>query len=100
MYFEVQTMLNERIKELRPAKRMTQVELANSLGLTKQCVSNWENDNVVPSIDMLVKLADYFCVSTDYLLGRDSGATLYVNGLTTEEVSHLRDLILDLQKKH
>ena len=53
-------MLNDRIKELRQAKRLTQVELANELGLTKQCVSNWENDNVQPSIDMLVKLADNF----------------------------------------
>ena len=92
-------MLNDRIKELRQAKRLTQVELANELGLTKQCVSNWENDNVQPSIDMLVKLADYFNVSTDYLLRREDSTKLCVEGLSVTEISHISDLIADLKRK-
>lgn len=92
-------MLNDRIKELRQAKHMTQVELANELGLTKQCVSNWENDNVLPSIDMLIKLADYFSVTTDYLLCRETDAKLSVDGLSVEEISHIRDIISDLKRK-
>ena len=50
-------MLNERIKELRIARGMSQVEIAEKLGVSKQSVSNWENDNILPSIDMLVKIA-------------------------------------------
>ena len=50
-------MLNEKIKKLRLSYNMSQVELAKKLGVSKQCVSNWENDNVQPSIEMLVKLA-------------------------------------------
>ena len=92
-------MLNDRIKELRQAKRLTQVELANELGLTKQCVSNWENDNVQPSIDMLVKLADYFNVSTDYLLCREDSTKLCVEGLSVTEIAHISDLIADLKRK-
>lgn len=46
-------MLNERIKELRLAHGMTQVELARELSVSKQCVSNWENNNIQPSVDML-----------------------------------------------
>ena len=62
-------MLSERIRELRKASGMTQVALAKELGVTKQCVSNWENGNIQPSVDMLVRLALRFGVSTDHLLG-------------------------------
>ena len=53
-------MIHERIKELRQARHMTQVELAKEMGLTKQCVCNWENGNIAPSIEMLMRLADFF----------------------------------------
>ena len=62
-------MLNERIKELRISRGMSQVEIAEKLGVSKQSVSNWENDNIQPSIDMLIKISHLFSVSTDYLLG-------------------------------
>lgn len=92
-------MLNDRIKELRQAKRMTQVDLAKSLGLTKQCVSNWENDNVLPSVEMLSRIADFFGVSTDYLLCRDDGQTLDVNGLSPDEIAHLQEIVNDLKNR-
>lgn len=71
--------LNENIKKLRVAKNLNQVEFAKLIGVTKQCVSNWENDNVIPSIEMLVKMADLFNVSTDYLLGRTERRALDVS---------------------
>lgn len=89
-------MLNERIKELRNSRKMTQVELANALGLTKQCVSNWENDNVLPSVDMLCRLADFFSVTTDYLLCREENDVLSVNGLSKNEITHIRQIIDDI----
>lgn len=92
-------MLNVRIKELRLAKRITQVELANALGVTKQCVSNWENDNILPSVEMLCKLADYFFVSTDYLLFREQKNALVVEGLSDIELRHIQELINDLRNK-
>ena len=52
--------LNENIKKLRISKGLNQVEFAKLIGVTKQRASNWENDNVVPSVDMLCKLADFF----------------------------------------
>ena len=66
-------MLNQRIRELRLARKMSQVELAKALYVTKQSVSNWENDNIQPSVEMLMKLAKVFSVSTDYLLGMEGG---------------------------
>ena len=89
-------MLNENIKKLRLAHGINQVELARELHVSKQCVSNWENDNIQPSVDMLIKLARYFDVSTDYLLGLETRECLYVDGLTATEISHVKLLIKDL----
>ncbi|MCD8391430.1 MAG: helix-turn-helix domain-containing protein [Firmicutes bacterium] len=90
-------MLNERIKRLRKANGLTQVELARGLNVSKQCVSNWENNNILPSIDMLVKIADYFSVTTDYLLCLDNRRILDVNGLTDVQIEHIRRIIDDIR---
>lgn len=90
--------LNENIKKLRTSRGINQVELAKILCVTKQCVSNWENDNVVPSIDMLCKIADFFGVSTDYLLGRNERRVIEVSSLTEEQISHITSIVSDLIK--
>ena len=92
-------MLNERIREIRMAKKMSQVELANILGVTKQSVSNWENDNIQPSIDMLIRLSNIFNASTDYLLGLAPTNSISVDGLPTKFVSHLVQIIDDYKTK-
>ena len=92
-------MLDERIRELRTAKRVSQVELAQRLGITKQCVSNWENSNIQPSLEMLVKLAEFFHVSTDYLLGLDNRKRLEVEGLTNLQLAHIQQIIEDILEK-
>ena len=89
--------LNENIKKMRIARGMNQVEFARLLGVTKQCVSNWENDNVLPSIEMLVKIADAFSVSTDHLLGRDSAEMLDVSELTEQQRGHVALIVNDLK---
>ena len=88
-------MLSKRINELRTARGWSQVELAHRLQISKQTVSNWENDNVLPSIEMLLRLADFFGVTADYLLGREATPTLSADGLSAEQVAHLRLLIKD-----
>lgn len=88
--------LNENIRALRIKSGLNQVELANQLNVSKQCISNWENDNVLPSIEMLVKLADFFKVTTDALLGRSNREMLDVSGLTPEQSAHISLLIKDL----
>ncbi len=87
--------LNENIKVLRQQSGLNQVEFARIMNVTKQCVSNWENDNVVPSVEMLIKLADYFKVSTDYLLGREKDESINVSGLTEEQIAHISMLVRD-----
>ena len=92
-------MLCDKIRELRIAKSMSQVELAKKLGVTKQSVSNWENDNIQPSIEMLIKISQTLNVSTDYLLSLDNRQYIEVSGLSKEEIAHIQQIINDLQLK-
>lgn len=89
-------MINERLKKLRKDFNINQVTLAKELGVSKQCVSNWENDNILPSIEMLIKISKYFNVSTDYLLGLEPKKTLDVSKLSNTQIAHLKLLIDDL----
>lgn len=89
--------LNENIRKLRESFGLSQVDLAKKLNVSKQCVSNWENDNVQPSIEMLEKLSDFFKVTTDYLLGRISEESITTGNLTTEQIAHIRLIIQDFQ---
>ena len=92
-------MLNENIKKLRIARSISQVELANALHVSKQCVSNWENDNIQPSVEMLIKIAKFFDVSTDYLLDLGDNESISVAGLTDKEIAHIKLLVQDLLNK-
>lgn len=92
-------MLNERLRCLREARGMTQVELAKILGVSKQSVSNWENDNIQPSIEILIKLSGIFSVSADYLLGTDDRKYIEITGLTENEIAHIQQIICDITKK-
>nr|DAI09323.1 MAG TPA: Repressor protein CI [Caudoviricetes sp.] len=61
-----------KIKELRLANRITQAKLASILGVTQSNLSGWEKEKWQPDQASLIKLADYFGVSVDYLLGRNT----------------------------
>ncbi|NLK53214.1 MAG: helix-turn-helix transcriptional regulator [Syntrophomonadaceae bacterium] len=63
-------MLSERLKDLRAAKKKKQHEVADYLGITRPAYTAYESGNRQPDFETLQKLADYFNVSTDYLLGR------------------------------
>lgn len=91
-------MLNQRIRELRLAKNISQVKLAELLGVTKQSISNWENDNIQPSIEILIKLAKIFDVSTDYLLALENSRSIDVSDLSLEEIAHIQLIIDDMKK--
>lgn len=95
-------MFANRIKYLRQTRELTQVQLADKLGVAKQSISNWENDNIMPSVDMLEKIADFFSVSTDYLLGREKrkntdGSTIDVTGLNRYQIEHIMLIVEDLR---
>ena len=92
-------MFSSRIKELRASMGMNQVDFAKKLNVTKQSVSNWENGNIQPSIDMLVKIATIFSVSADYLLGLDKRSTIDVSNLNEKQKSHIQSIVDDIRNK-
>ncbi len=59
-----------KLKELRKEKGLTQSEIAKFIGITQNSYSYWENDKVKIDNGSIIKLADFFGVSVDYLLGR------------------------------
>ena len=65
-----------RVKELREKAGLTMDRLAADLGVTKSRVNMWENKGTVPRMDVLLKLAKRFQVTTDYLLGNDDTSQL------------------------
>ena len=91
-------MLGTRIKELRKEFGLSQVDLAAQMEVTKQTISNWENENIQPSIDMLVGLANVFNVTTDYLLGLDDVPRLSIEGLPLSFAAHLAQIIEDFRQ--
>lgn len=93
-------MFGNRIEKLRTSYNWTQVQLAQKLNVSKQTVSNWENNNILPSVEMLIKLSKIFSVSTDYLLSLDNREYMEITGLTDIQKTHIQQLINDLQKKN
>ena len=96
-------MFATQLKLLRQSKEMNQVQLASKLGVTKQTVCNWENDNIMPSVELLIRIADFFNVSTDYLLGRyqpEYGDILLldVTGLKPRQLEHIKQIVDDLRE--
>lgn len=90
-------MLKEKIKILREITGLNQNDFGKKFDVTKQCISNWENGNIQPSIDMLIKIATTFSISTDYLLGLSNNITIDATGLTTEQILHIQALINDIK---
>jgi len=64
------SVFGKRLKELRVEKELTQEKLGEIFNVRKGTVSNWENGNRFPDENTIIKLADFFNVSIDYLLGR------------------------------
>ena len=62
----------EKLKELRSAKGMTQSQLGEFIGAKKSAICLWESGKRQPDQETLVRLAAFFSVSVDYLLGNDA----------------------------
>ncbi len=91
-------MLGKRIKSLRKGQEITQDQLAEFLNVSRQSVWGYENNSVEPSLDVLVKIADRFNVSLDYLLCRtDKKYNLNLATANNKEiVSQIHNLLNEL----
>ena len=84
---------SEIAKELRLSKNLTQAQLAGRLWVKKSIISAYETDARPVSLDMLMKYAKEFHVSTDYLLGMGTDKAIRVDGLTDSQIALLQSLI-------
>lgn len=62
-------MLEERLKALRESNGKSQIEVCAALHIEQSTLANYENGRRTPKIEVLIKLAEYYNVSTDYLFG-------------------------------
>lgn len=67
----------ERIRNFREDNDITQIEIAKYLNCSQRIYSNYERGEVKVPIDILIKLADYYKTSIDYLVGRTNEKTPY-----------------------
>lgn len=93
-------MFGDVIKRLRTSHNFSQIALAKELHVSKQTVSNWENNNILPSIEMLIKISQFFSVSTDCLLELDNRKYIEVTGLSDNHLAHIQQIIHDIQEKN
>lgn len=72
---------SENLRNLRIEKKLTYEDLAKEIGYSKAIIGFWENAQKQPTMDALIRLADFFNVSIDYLVGREdeSGRKTYIN---------------------
>lgn len=90
--------MERRLLSLRKNQKLSQYDLADRLGFSRGKLANYEQGQREPDYDTLKKIADFFEVSTDYLLGRTEKKELLSNvtpGLSEKEE---RDIAKDLEK--
>ena len=81
-----------RFREAREKTGLSTLQVAKRIGVSQPAVSKWDNGVKLPSIETLCKLAALYCVSTDYLLGRDEPAELIPTNEDILSIDALRAL--------
>ncbi|MBQ9734679.1 MAG: helix-turn-helix transcriptional regulator [Clostridia bacterium] len=79
-----------KLKELRKERGLTNQQMADFLGVSKGSYNYYELGKTEPSIDTLKKLADFFCVSIDYLVGSSTKNFIGTSLLTDDEKNVLK----------
>ena len=82
-----------KLTEIRKQEGVSQKQLANDLGVSAGNLCDWEKGRTEPDIEMLIKIADYFDVSVDALLGREE------NGNTMRNVDRTKMRLLSYYNK-
>ena len=91
--------LGERIKSLRLDSNLTQAELAKRLKIARSNISKYEKSQMTPSNELIVKMAEIFDVSTDYLLGRTSDRHRPYYELGAKDIKEIDTLVEDLESQ-
>jgi transcriptional regulator with XRE-family HTH domain len=92
-------MFPERLKQLRNSRNLSQDALAKKIGTAQQTYGHWETGRTEPDHATLIRIADFFGVSIDYLLGREATPTsnMQKTNLSPEDLD-LIELVRDIKK--
>ncbi len=92
--------LGARLSAARNAANMSQSQAGLRIGIERKTISGYETDYRQPSIDLLIKFARLYHVTTDYLLGIEKKPTIDCSGLSEKEKSIITELVTDLADKN
>lgn len=84
-------MIGRRIKHLRKEMNLLQKDLAEKLNLTQQTISLYESEKRQPDYETLQKIADFFNVSIDYLLGRTDEKKIILDSVNDASIEYYAD---------
>lgn len=84
---------SQRLRQLRIDKHLTQAQVAKRVGVTPSMVSSYETDIRLPSYEVMIRLADLFGVTVDYLLCRQDKRFIDISSLTDEEAAVVCDMV-------
>lgn len=94
----------DNLKEIREKKNLTQTRLSIEIEVSQEVISHYEIGESKPNIDNLIKLADYFRCSTDYLLNRTDNPVMVndidKNNAETADIIYKYNCLSDENKKH
>ena len=90
---------SQRLKQLRKDKHMTQAQVAKRIGVTASMVSSYETDIRLPSYEVIVRIADLFGVTVDYLLCRQDKRFLDISDLSDEEAAIVCSMVEILKRQ-
>ena len=88
---------SEKLKALREARGLTQLQVADRIGISKAMISAYETASKAPSVDVLIRLSRLYGVSIDHLVCVNSPKSLDVSGLDDDTIAHLSALVEKLR---
>ena len=91
--------MQKRLYELRKAKNVTQQRMSIDLGIDQTSISSYECGKYLPTVEVLIKLAGYFGVSTDYLLELSDVKT-HLKTVSNDQTTYLLSLFETLPRYH
>ena len=91
--------MQKRLYELRKAKNVTQQRMSIDLGIDQTSISSYECGKYFPTVEVLIKLAEYFGVSTDYLL-EFSDVKTPLKTASNDQTAYLLSLFETLPRNH
>ena len=90
---------DETLKNLRDKHNFTQQYVADTIGVSKSTINRYENNNMPPSLENIIKIAILFNVSIDYLVGLGKDSFLYLYNFTEEQQGFILDTLKKFEEK-